>query len=207
MELNTFIHDLVSEGKVKVHDHIQPFSEKDLKKCELLLKKMYDQDKINHPLSQPMFSANAAIWAASFIYRAAQFIMLRSAENEEVQSQLALFREEIGANEIYSADLTLRYLPQIYQLAKGLSPEDVLVKCLNEVAVQFPYSSVGIELNQEADHEAILNHPSLRLVYLDRIIQAKHLHRVKQNHLAEKVKEVLGDHLNTFWPALSDIIN
>jgi hypothetical protein len=85
-------------------------------------------------------------------------------------------------------------------LAKGLSPNDVLVVLLKQTAKDWPYSSVGMELGDDVEINAIMNDSSLKYSYIDRIIEARDNNRCNNTQVNELVAEALGDHAGTLWP-------
>ena len=73
----------------------------------------------------------------------------------------------------YSADLSLRYLPDLLSLAKGIASDDPLVHGLHAICRSWPLSSVGVPDVGELDTGAFLSHPTLRRLYVDRIIEPR----------------------------------
>jgi hypothetical protein len=200
MQFTSFIQDLLEKGQVTVARQLNPFSEEDLQEAGVVLRKYYTDDALEMPYTAPGFSAEAAIWGATYLYRASQFIMLRDVGEQEVHAHLSDFSGVISPEAIYSADLTLRYLPELLYLAKGLAPDDILVKCIKHRLVQWPFSSVGTEVAREVNHQPILAHPSLKYAYIDRIIQQKDIKRATDEAIAEAIREALGAHSSVLWP-------
>ena len=204
MQLSSFIIDLLAFGDVTVAGQITPFEEKDIEKSTALLQQFYEKDILEMPGKAPAFSQDAALWAAKFLYNAIQLTMMRDLSEEDIQKNLEPFLGTQSVESIYSIDLTFRFLPDLFSLAKGLAPEDILVDRLKETASKFPLSTIGIEINEDADHTLILNHPSLRLNYTDRLIEAKDLMRVKRFGLEELIDEALGDYAAVLWKSYFD---
>ncbi len=200
MNLATFLDDLFADGKVTVAGKIVPFADDDLKQAENILRKFHANQKLEMPFTAPEFSSEAALWSAEYFYRCIQFAMLRDLPPEKILETLLPFIGEINASTIYSVDLTFRHLPDLLNLAKGLAPDDVLVLHIKEVALQWPFSSVGMKLTGEIDIEKILEHPSLKYDYLDRIIGAHDLTRANTGQLRELISEALGSHAEKIWP-------
>src|SRR6185503_3456988 len=103
----------------------------------------------------------AAIWAASFLYRAVQLTMLRDLGEEVINKLLTPFNGPVSPESILSVDISFRYLPNVLNLAKGLAPEDVLVKRLQEATIQWPFSSVGMKVEGNMNIDAIMNNTCL----------------------------------------------
>jgi len=199
MKLAQFILNLFEYGDVTVEDKVEAFSEKDLQDTIRGLEFFYKKDILDIPSTAPAFHAEAAFWGAQYIYRAVQMIVLRELGDEEVKKHLANCPFEKSPEVIYSIDLTMRYLTDLLNIAKGLAPDDILVKKLKQAAVEFPFSSVGLKVEGDLDEKIILSHPALKYAYADRIINKKDKNRIKNNNVLEIVKELLGDHTSTFW--------
>lgn len=200
MKLASFLDDLFADGRVTVAGKIMPFDEADLQQAEIVLKKFYDNQLPDMPHSPPAFSSKASLWSAEYFYRCIQFVMLRDLPPEKMQETLLPFTGEINAETIFSVDLTFSYLPDLLNLAKGLAPDDVLVLHIKQTALQWPFSSVGMNFTEEVNPEKILQHPSLKYAYLDKIIEARDIKRVNTPQLKELVLEILGNHSELLWP-------
>jgi hypothetical protein len=86
------------------------------------------------------------------------------------------------------------------QLAKGLSPEDPLVKELEIMAAQWPLSLADTPAIVPEDLSPILQHPSLKMAYIDRIIQARDIRKCSHRECLPLVREALGAHTAILWP-------
>jgi hypothetical protein len=204
MLLSAFITSLLTEGKVSVQPELTPFEQEDREATKQLLSNYYKEDITEMPHVAPAYSAEAALWAAEYLYRTIQLIVLRDAGEEVVREQLKAFPGQIDPSAIYSADLVLRHLPQLFSLAKGLAPGDILVEELRNTAWQWPFSSVSIELDQAVNEDVIFTDTSLKYAYIDRIIREKDKWRIKNPVVVNYIKEVSGEHLSVFWPGFEN---
>jgi len=200
MELSEFILSLKEEGRVAIKGKLHPFDAQDFEESKQLLRKYYDEDRIEMPFDPPVYSEKAALWASEYLYTAIQLTVLRDAGEEMIFEHLKPFDGDNDPSEIYSADLMLRYMPELFELAKGLAPADVLVQELRRTALSWPFSSVGIELEQAVNDDNIFDHPSLKYVYVDRIIKEKDKTRLKNARVVDCIHEIAGEHLQIFWP-------
>jgi hypothetical protein len=201
MHLAAFLIDLFDEGKVTVAGELIEFDEDDLNESKRLLEELYNEDILTMPLIAPAFSPTAAVWAAKYIYRVIQFTMLRHLEQPEIEKHLINFEGEVNAETIYSVDLTFRHLPQLFRLSEDFAPGDFLTERLRHITHLWPFSSVGIELTQEFDESGIMDHRSLEIAYIDRIIEKNDLKRVNNKQKEELVGQALGDYASKLWPA------
>ncbi len=200
MELSNFIQQLLSQGTVSVQSGIIAFEPADETATIKILQHYYSEDILEMPETAPAFNEAAALWAAKYFYTAVQLTVLRDEGETVVNEKLQPFTEAITADVIYSADLILRYLPALLQLAKGLSPADILVKVLEQTAGEWPFCSAGIETATVKNEDIIFTHPSLAITYTDRLIAAKDIKRISGKELQEHILSAAGLHLNTFWP-------
>ena len=205
MDLSNFISTLLAEGKVSVKGQVTLLEAQDVSEAGKMLHTYYQDDILEMPYAAPGFSEEAAVWAAEYLYKAVQLIVFRDVEEEMIKNELKPFSGQLTPAVIYSADLLLRYLPQLFDLAKGLAPGDVLVQILKNTAQQWPYSSVGIELNESVDDKLILEFPSLRYTYIDRVIRANDKQRMKDPFVAEYIKEVAGEQFSVPGPTFENL--
>lgn len=200
MQLSEFIEHLLSKGVVTVSPEIVPFEQDDLRRAETALLQYHANESLNMPASAPAFHSAAGIWAAIYLYRAIQLTLLRNFGEEAVREMLTPFEGEKTAEAIYSADFSLRHLRAVLEFAKGLSPNDVLVVLLKQTAVDWPYSSIGLELPDGTDINAIMNDTSLKYSYIDKIIEARDNNRCNDAMVNQLVAQALGDHAGILWP-------
>ena len=207
MLLTGFLHHLLTTGAVTLASRPAPFEPADLPAAEALLRDYYADDCRELPGAAPAFDARAAAWAAAYLYHTVQLALVRELDETVVQAQLADFTGEITPAVIYSADLTLRYLPDLLRLAKGLAPGDALVARLRATAGQWPFSFVGAEVGEEGEaagaaaaEARLLAHPALRQEYIDRIIRTQDRARAARPHLLPLVHAALGRYAATLWP-------
>jgi hypothetical protein len=207
MELTNFIAGLINEGKVKVVPQMVTFTAEDLHLANVHLRQYYEDDAQEMPATVPDFDLPAACWAAAYLYRAVQFILLRELDETVMQEHLRSFEAIHTPAAIYSADLTLRYLPDLFDLAKGLSPHDPLVKQMQETAEAWPFSAAAIPLETSPDISIVMSHPSLKQAYIDRIIYAKDLRKCRHPECYPLVQEALGSYSEVFWPQFEPDFN
>jgi hypothetical protein len=204
--LSEFIQNCWQQGKVTVASEIISFSAEDIRQSMDALQQYYTHDILELSGRAPQFHATAALWAASWLYRAVQLALLRDAGDEKVNELLMPFDGEITAETIYSVDLCFRYLPDLLGLAKGLAPDDVLVKRLQEAAVQWPFSSVSMPVDVETGIDIILSNDCLCQTYIDRIIASRDIKRSNNELVNERIREALGDHRAALWPGFEPLI-
>ena len=198
--LNQFLSDLWKNGQVEVMHELKAFSADELNEAQLILQKGYEEDKIHFPSTAPNFVAEPALWAAQYLYRAIQFILLRHLDEKALQKYLLPWPAPINAEAVYAADLSLRHLPTLFSFAKGLSPADPLLLELKKTASTWPFSGLGIAEADPAAETLLLSHPALAIAYTDRIIAKRLKAKAQQTQIRPLIAAALGDHAHTLWP-------
>ena len=194
----------MTSGKVSVQNELTPFDPRDIEEARQILFKYYGEDIVEMPYRAPEYSEEAALWAAAYLYKAIQLVIIRDAGEEVIREQLKTFPRKVNPSVIYSADLLLRYLPRLFELAKGLAPGDILVQEFRSIALQWPFSSVGTELDQPVNDDIIFTDTSLKYAYIDRIIREKDKRRMRNPVVVNYIHEIAGEHLPVFWPGFEN---
>lgn len=198
--LTDFLKGLYS-GNAIVGSELHEFSAHDKETALQQLQYLYEREILEAPGIAPAFNSQAAMWAACFIYKAIQLLLIRKLGEEHIATNLADFSAPITADVVYSADFTLRYLPPLMNLAETLAPADPLVVHLKTIAAKWPYSSVGCKLGaDEAATQIISEHPSLSIAYADRIIEYNDKKRAVTGKEKELLTAVLGNHSALLMP-------
>ena len=198
--LNQFLSDLWKNGQVEVAHELKAFSAEELTEAQMVLEHGYREGQIHFPGTAPAFAAEPALWAAQYLYRSIQFILLRHLDEKTMQEQLLPWPAAVNVEAVYAADLSLRHLPTLFSFAKGLSPEDPLLLELKKTASTWPFSGLGIaEANPDAE-ALLLSHPDLAIAYTDRIIAKRLKIKAQQPQIRPLIAAALGDHAHTLWP-------
>jgi hypothetical protein len=145
------------------------------------------------------FDAAAAGWALGQFYRAAQLLVCRDVTAEEAVRMLGVTGPATrGAAADFSVDLVFRFLPELYERARRLAPEDALVGELEKWARAWPLSSVGVALAETPPLETFWENAALRRLYVDRVTERRAEDRWRDARVAVQVRADLGA-----WPELA----
>lgn len=204
--LPDFLRALLATGEVTVAGQLTPFAAADLAPATELLRRYHAADALHLAHQMPAFAPAAAQWAAEFLYRAMQLAFLREYDAEAVAQHLADWSGEITPEASYSADLTLRHLPTLLGLARDLAPADALVTRLQAVGQQWPLSVVGVAPAPAEAPAAVLAHPALRALYIDRIIERRDRARAAQPGVHEGIRAALGEYAAQLWPDFLTVV-
>ena len=202
--LTDFLRALLATGEVTVAGQLMPFATDDLAAATALLHRYHAADALHRAYEVPAFAPAAAQWAAGFLYRAMQLAFLRDYDAEAVAWHLANWPGETTPEASYSVDLTFRHLPALLGLARDLAPADALVTRLQAVGQQWPLSVVGVAPAEAP--AAVLAHPALRALYLDRIIEQRDRARAAQLGVHDGIGAALGEYAAQLWPDFLTIV-
>lgn len=141
----------------------------------------------------PSLDVPSARWAAHAFYQACQFLVFRNTPAEIITRELAQDCPAAKPASLhYSVDLVFRYLPDLYAHAHSASEDDVLVAQLRLWANRCPLSSVGIPGIEPKNIDVLAGHPTLRTMYVDRIIAKKDFARLADSRVREWIKSAVG---------------
>ncbi len=149
--------------------------------------------RLDLPGTPPEFDVATGLWASHTLFRCCQFLIFRDLGEDAVKHVLEKTPpRKADAVAAYSADIAFSILPDVFQLARGISPDDPLVQGMRELARQWPLSSVGIPLLDEVDPSAFIDHPCLRELYVERILQRRDRARIKHPAVRAAIRRAVG---------------
>jgi MoxR-vWA-beta-propeller ternary system domain bpX4 len=201
MSLGDFLEALASTGRVELRpDELPSSGPPATLEVVRALEALDARARLHAPGVPPSLDLGVAVWAAEQLYHACILLARRELGPDQVASSLGRPSPAAGdaASQAWSADLTLRRLPDLLALARGVAPGDPLVEVLRERALAWPLSSVGVAgVAPPASPalSAVLSHPSLRQLYVDRVIARRDLTRLR-GHPPTRLaaREALGAH-------------
>jgi hypothetical protein len=198
--LDTIYH-LRTQEELVYYGITPSYSKAELQTVVDFLEEEYEKEKWHYPFIPPDFDAEAAEWAALLLFRAGLLFVNRDDSMATVRKLLSPFVNSTpSVEEQLSADVSLRFLPVIYNELKALDYQDPILPLLEEILQQFHYSSIAIDFelkNSIAENE--LTNPCYKQMYVDRILQYKARKRAAQPLLEQAVMAAMGNHKNIFW--------
>jgi hypothetical protein len=118
--------------------------------------------------------AGVAAAAAELLRQASWALVCHRDKVEDLERRLTMPRAPRTASQHASADLILRYLPQVHRRARALDPSDVLVGLLEAVLRQWPLSGVLSGLHEAPTAPLDFGgHKGLMLLYAERLAQSR----------------------------------
>lgn len=205
MELVTFIKQLRETGTITLAPGVE--SPATLRAAQDAIEpQLRDMDRIarlDAPGEPPPFSPLAATWSALTLYEACRCLVFRDMGEEAVRERLSVpCPEALSPEVVWSVDLAMRHLPDLFSLARGLAEDDCLVEELRRIGRDWPFSSVGMRKVGPVNNRPILAAPSLRTLYVDRIIDREDLARLDFPAVAEAVHAALGIYGHELAPTI-----
>ncbi len=185
-----FVSDLFDTGRVQVSLR-EDVADADLSD---LIRQTDRFARDDMPGDAPPLSVAAAGWALAWLVDACRFLVYRDLDAAVVQRSLAHpCPEPPSASVCYSADLFLRFVPDLIRLANAVGTDDPLVDSLHRVAAAWPLSGVGVnKIAADDSLRPVLAHPALIRLYVDRIIARHAVAELANRQLADAVRNALG---------------
>jgi hypothetical protein len=194
------ITQLRNKEEIILYDKLLNFENEDEIILAQFLEDEYEIECQNYPYIAPDFDKNAALWAAKITYTACQILLYRLHREEELPNLLHTFSGEITVSTMLSADLCLRFLPQILQEAKAIDSQDALIPILEEILNLWHFSGIGEEFSGDNNTLGIVfENKCLEQLYIDRIVNRKDTQRAKHPLLEPKINDLLGLYSEIFW--------
>lgn len=194
------VRQLRRHEEIVLYQNIFEIKDGETEAVAAFLKAEYLEESIEYPFEIPIFNIEAATWAAKTIYIAAQLLLYRKNKVEDLPSLLQAFPTKPTSDSILSADLCLRFLPDILVELKIIDSSDPLIEILEKILHQWHYSGVNYNLDiEQLDFAPISDHPCLLQLYCNRVVQYKKLHLANLPALQDSISANLGTHGNELW--------
>ncbi len=192
MSLRAFLSQLTEGGRIKVAR--EGFAEEP-HDAEAALRELEATVRPEMPHEPPALDVDVARWATVVLYDACALFVFRDYDVDVVHARLrAPCPRAPDPTACYSADLLLRHLPDVAQLARGIDEDDPLVESLRELGRQWPLSSVGMPELGRVDPSAFMTNASLRTLYVDRILERRDTSRLDHPEVRAAVQAAVGLH-------------
>lgn len=191
------LEELIVFGKMEI------IPERDYKDVISFLEEEYLEESTGFPANAPSFDAEAALWGAKTIYAAAGVLLDRNQNNNELELLFPQYEGNIDAGSILSADLCLRFLPNILFPLKRIDIEDKVISLLEDILATWHFSGINYQLDySKINFTTISDHACMYQLYCDRIIQYKNLELAQLPVFNSHIKGCLGLHTHIFWNEL-----
>jgi hypothetical protein len=195
------IERLRHHEEIMLYDNVLAISEEEKRLVTAFLETEFQRESLNYPRGYPGFTEDAALWAAKTTYVAAQLILYRQNKDEDLKTLLPDYPSEKSAGAFLSADLCLRFLPDMIRQLKIIDSGDPLIEVLQNILQQWHYSGIGYdELDFHAmKFETIVQNEALLQLYCTSIIYHKNTKLAQHPDFNEVIGAQLGIYNQEFW--------
>lgn len=141
------------------------------------------------------FDATAALAASEMLRQAAWFLVSRDEPDEEVARLVEMRLAPENPAQHLSADMLLRFAPQLLKRARAIAPGDVLAQKLESNLRRWPLSGVLAEISEPPVTPPDFGHEGLALLYAERLAEHDKPNWAPQGaalELLQRVKEERG---------------
>ena len=199
------LYNLRKNGNIIVFSKLHRVSAAEAKEVQTLLQSEFELESMEFPAAVP-FDAPGALWAAQTIFYSAQLLLIRENTIKDLATLFPEIKGEISLPAKLSADLSLRFLPEIFAQLNIADSKDPLLPVLERFLKQFHYSSIGSDITPEVtDWESELADPIFRKLYLDRVVAKKDYKRAEIPYINQLLHAAFGLYKSQFWQSLKTI--
>ncbi|MDF2932160.1 MAG: hypothetical protein K0R36_1491 [Chryseobacterium sp.] len=168
----------------------------------------FEKERLEFLSDQISCDQKTAVWAAKVLYHSAQLYLIRKDTAKDLEKLIPQFIGKRDVSSLLSADLSLRFLPQIISSLQIADPEDPLIKILENILQQFHYSGIGFDLDLEKiNWEEELKDKTYRKLYLERIVEKKAYNLAEIPYINQLLMAEFGMYKEIFWRELKIIEN
>lgn len=191
---------------ITIFTDLQEISKKEEQDAADYFESEFEKERLEFLSDQINCDKETAVWAAKILYHSAQLYLIRENTAKDLQKLIPEFKDKRDISSILSADLSLRFLPQIISALQNADPEDTLVKMLENILQQFHYSAVGFDMDlPKINWEEELKNKTYRKLYLERIVEKKAYSLAEIPYINQLLIAEFGMYKDIFWRELKII--
>ena len=166
----------------------------------------FEKERLEFLSDQLTCNKETAVWAAKILYYSAQLYLIRENTEKNIENLIPAFKGNRDISSILSADLSLRFLPQVIVALNSVDPEDPLIAMLENILTQFHYSGIGYDLDlKNINWQEELKDTTYRKLYLERIVEKKDYKLAEIPFINKLITAEFGIHKDAFWRELKTI--
>ncbi len=191
---------LRNSGSITVFSNLREISKKEEQEAGDYFETEFEKERLEFLSTDIKCSKEAAVWGAKVLYHSAQLYLIRENTSKDLDQLIPRMKITTDVSSVLSADLSLRFLPQITSVLQTADPYDPLVKILEDILTQFHYSGIGYPLNLEKiDWEKELRDKTYRKLYLERIVEKKAYSLAEIPYINKLLVADFGLHKDVYW--------
>lgn len=197
---------LRKEECITIFTDFHEISEKEESDAADYFEAEFERERLEFLSDQISFDKETAVWATKILYHSVRLHLIRENTAKDLNRLIPPYSGNRNIPAILSADLSLRFLPQIISALHDADPEDVLMSMLENVLKRFHYSAVGMDLELEPiNWEEELKDRTYRKLYLERIVERKSYRLAEIPYINQLLIAEFGLHKDVFWKELKVI--
>lgn len=191
------VRSVRQQEEVLLHGQGASFNTAENEQVTAFLQEEYARESQEYPGSPPAYQADAALWAAKLVYISAQLILYRKENPEALRNKIHPYPAPIQAASMLSADLMLRFLPDLLIQLRAIDATDPLLPMLESILQQWPYSALVHPFEEDhLDYSLLNSHPCLAQLAVNRIVVNRKTEALKQPELQALLKANVGLYSN-----------
>lgn len=191
---------LRKEGVMTIFTDLFEIPKKEEEDAAVYFESEFEKERLNFLSDEIPFNKNAAVWAGKVLYHSAQLYLIRKDTAKDVNKLIPRFEGRKDVSAVLSADLSLRFLPQIRDALHLADAADPVVKILDEILIQFHYSAIGSDVYPEKIiWEEGLKDKTYRKLYLERIVEKKAYKLAEIPYINQLLMAEFGMYKDVFW--------
>ncbi|MDR3023736.1 hypothetical protein [Chryseobacterium sp.] len=197
---------LRKEECITLFSSLQQISPQEEAEAEDYFETEFEKERLEFLSDQLTCNKEAALWAAKILYHSAQLYLIRENTEKNIENLIPIFKGSRDSSSILSADLSLRFLPQVIVALNSVDPEDPLIAMLENILTQFHYSGIGYDLDlKNINWQEELKDKTYRKLYLERIVEKKDYKLAEIPFINKLITAEFGIHKDAFWRELKTI--
>ncbi|MDW9382275.1 hypothetical protein GFU89_18915 [Chryseobacterium sp. JV558] len=166
----------------------------------------FEKERLEFLSDQLTCNKETAVWSAKILYHSAQLYLIRENTQKNIENLIPAFKGSRDISSILSADLSLRFLPQVITALNVVDSEDPLISMLEDILMQFHYSGIGYDLDlKNVNWQEELKDKTYRKLYLERIVEKKDYKLAEIPFINKLITAEFGIHKDAFWRELKTI--
>jgi hypothetical protein len=186
--LDTIYHLRTTE-QIILYDKLITISKEEEIDTISFLETEYEREILDYPGIAPKFNVAAGLWASKTVYFATQLLLYREHKISDLEMLLPDYNGEKDASAMLSADICLRFLPQIVAEMKRIDSDDLVIPILERQLYQFHYSAIGFEIDIEnINFDIVASDDCLLQLYIDRVVQRKVLKFTESDFIKKQLE-------------------
>ncbi|AZA80314.1 hypothetical protein EG347_18375 [Chryseobacterium sp. G0186] len=191
---------------ITLFSNLKEVSTQEEQEAEIYFEAEFEKERLEFLSDQLICDKATAVWAAKVVYHSAQLYLIRENTANNLENLIPRFKGRREVSTILSADLSLRFLPEIILALNSVDPEDPLIPLLEDILTEFHYSGIGYELDlKRVNWEEELKDNTYRKLYLERIVEKKDYKLAEVPLINRLLIAEFGMHKDAFWRELKII--